>query len=258
MTAATAERYQTRRDGKSNSDPVAAGVRIFAGTHVVLDAAGKAKPGVTGVGLTSRGIAAFTADNRDGADGDLKIETRPGLALLANSAGGDQITAADIGKLAYVVDDQTVAKTHANGTRSPAGVIEAVESDGMVWLWVGIRQSKPGAGLDKVFVPVTIETLVGANTYRAVAPAAGRVTKIWSITEGVLTTGDATLTPKINGVDMTDGLITIAQAGSAAGDIDSSAPSAANTVAVGDGLAFLVGGTNATATKARLLVEITL
>jgi hypothetical protein len=120
------------------------------------------------------------------------------------------------------------------------------------------------AGSGKIYVPIHVLTLVGANIYRAVAPVAGTITKIWAILETALATGDATLTPKITagavggaGTAMTGGLITITQAGSAAGDVDSSAPSALNVVAAGDQLSVLVGGTNTIAAVERVLVEIT-
>ena len=86
------------------------------------------------------------------------------------------------------------------------------------------------------------------------SPAAS--SKIWSVTEGVLTTGDATITAKINGVAITTGVITVTQAGSAAGDKDSCVPTALNVVAVGDELSLTVGGTNATATVANAVFEI--
>ena len=88
-------------------------------------------------------------------------------------------------------------------------------------------------------------------------PYAGTVTSIVSITEGILTTGDATLTAKIGATGITDGVITIANAASAAGDIDTATPSALNTVVVGSKLSLTVGGTNATATVANCLFEIT-
>ena len=45
-----------------------------------------------------------------------------------NSTSGDQITAADLLKDVYAVDDQTVAKTNGGGTRSVAGRVWKVDS----------------------------------------------------------------------------------------------------------------------------------
>ena len=41
--------------------------------------------------------------------------------MVVNSSAGDLIVAADIGKVVYVVDDQTVAKTDGTSTRVAAG-----------------------------------------------------------------------------------------------------------------------------------------
>ena len=279
MSALTAERYQTRRDGDFFDDPVAAGAKIWAGALVALDAAGDAQPGETATGLIARGIAQATVDNTAGLAGDLTVRTRRGLFRLANSGGADEITKAENGDVAYMVDDQTVAKTSAGGTRSIAGVIEDVDTAG-VWVWVGYHPGQvPGGlapgnnlsdvnspqtaranlGANKVFLQVQAVDLVGANTavYRVVAPIAGDITAIRSVLSDALTTGDATITAAINGTPVTGGVVTITQAASAAGDVDSAAPSAANTVAVGDVITFTVGGTNDATETADLVFEIT-
>jgi hypothetical protein len=63
----------------------------------------------------------------------VKVRIRRGVLSFANSAAGDLITRADIGKSAYVVDDQTVAKTSGSATRSIAGIIRDVDAQG-VWV----------------------------------------------------------------------------------------------------------------------------
>lgn len=133
MPALTKDRNTVRRDGVQYSDPVAAATRIFAGSIVCLNAAGNAVPGTTATTLKARGVAQEHVDNRDGAIGDLRIETRRGVFPFANSASADEITRADIGVNAFIVDDQTVAKTSATNTRSVAGVIRDVDSAG-VWI----------------------------------------------------------------------------------------------------------------------------
>ncbi|MDR7024386.1 hypothetical protein [Pseudomonas peli] len=131
--ALTKDRNTVRRDGVQYSDPVAAATRIFAGSLLCLNAAGNAVPGSLSATLKARGVAQEHVDNRDGAAGDLRIESRRGVFPFANSTSTDEITRADIGASAYIVDDQTVAKTSATSTRSIAGVIRDVDSDG-VWV----------------------------------------------------------------------------------------------------------------------------
>ena len=98
-----------------------------------LNASGNAVPGSVSTTLKARGVAQEQVDNSSGAAGDKRVETRRGVFPFANSASTDEITRADIGNSAYIVDDQTVAKTHATNTRSVAGVIRDVDSDG-VWI----------------------------------------------------------------------------------------------------------------------------
>ena len=131
--ALTKDRNTVRRDGVQYSDPVAAATRIFAGSLLCLNAAGNAVPGSLSATLKARGVAQEHVDNRDGAAGDLRIESRRGVFPFANSTSTDEITRADIGASAYIVDDQTVAKTSATSTRSIAGVIRDVDSNG-VWV----------------------------------------------------------------------------------------------------------------------------
>lgn len=107
-------------------------------------------------------------------------------------------------------------------------------------------------------VSVDVASLVGASAgvYGIPCPVAGTVTAIRSRLKGALATGDATLTSKIGNSAITNGVITITQSGSAAGDIDSCSPSAANTVAVGDNLTVTAGGTNDAAAGATVVFTI--
>jgi hypothetical protein len=112
--------------------PVAAGAVVHLGALVVLNG-GYLEPGSEAVGLIAAGRAQQAADNTGGADGDLQVEVRRGVFLWENSAGADEIVQADVGLDAYIVDDQTVAKTDGGGTRSVAGRIMAVDAEG-VWV----------------------------------------------------------------------------------------------------------------------------
>ena len=112
---------------------VAAAQKIFAGAMIMRNATGFLVKGSTAVGLVGVGRCEALVDNTGGAAGDMTAEYAPGVFRFQNSAATDQITAADIGSVCYAVDDQTVAKTHATNTRSPAGTIEDVDDQG-VWV----------------------------------------------------------------------------------------------------------------------------
>ena len=134
MAALTAGRSTPLREVQAvESHPVAAGVKIFAGALVCLNAAGFATPGVTATTVKALGRAEATIDNTTGANGDLNIRIRRGVFRFANSAAGDLIARADVLGTAYIVDDQTVAKTNGGGTRSVAGTIRDVDAQG-VWV----------------------------------------------------------------------------------------------------------------------------
>ncbi|MRJ41189.1 MULTISPECIES: hypothetical protein [Idiomarina] len=128
----TEDRNTARSELTVVQDPVAAAVRIFAGGITMLNAAGDAVPGSTATGLTPRGIAQEHVDNRAGAAGVATVLSRRGCHKVANDG---TITRADIGGLAYVVDDQTVANSDGAATRSALGKIIDVNADGV---WVDI------------------------------------------------------------------------------------------------------------------------
>lgn len=255
MTALSSDRNTPRATGDVKVMGVAAGAKIFAGAIAMRNAAGYADKGQTALNLRGAGVAIEQVDNSGGQDGDLTVKVREGVFRFANSAGGDVITAAEVGTFCYAVDDQTVAKTSGSNTRSVAGKVCGVDAQGVL---VEFDEDDLAAYLAtrRVFVPVRAATLVGANVYRQLSIHAGRVVKIWSVIEDILTTGDATLTAKINGVAITTGVVTVTQAGSAAGDKDSCVPTAANVVAAGDELSVTVGGTNDHATVANVIFEI--
>lgn len=131
MTALTKDRNTTEKSGSKRVDPVKASTTIFAGSLVCVDASGWAVPGSTATTLKARGRAEEFVDNSAGANGALSVTTKKGIFSFANSAGGDEITAADIENTCYIVDDQTVAKTDGSSTRSVAGKIVSVDASGV-------------------------------------------------------------------------------------------------------------------------------
>jgi len=140
MAALSAPRNTQKRSGGlefNNEDyPVAASVKCQQGGIAVL-AAGYVKPGVTATGLIAVGRFEDEVDNTSGAAGAKKAVVKGGRFKFANSSAGDLIAQADVGADCYIVDDQTVAKTNGGSTRSRAGKIVAVDSDG-VWVQMAL------------------------------------------------------------------------------------------------------------------------
>lgn len=95
-------------------------------------------------------------------------------------------------------------------------------------------------------------------TYYLVSPVAGDISKIYTVIDGVVSTADITVTAKIGNTGVTNGVVTITQSGSAAGDVDSATPSAANTVTAGQAMNFVVaGGGSGGAPRIHVVVMIT-
>ncbi len=103
FAAASADRLITQKDADEKAYPVKASTKIYAGTMVALDANGVALPAADAANLKVVGIADVQADNSAGAAGDIKVKVRRGVFKLPASS----ITDAMVGKLMYVVDDQT-------------------------------------------------------------------------------------------------------------------------------------------------------
>jgi hypothetical protein len=129
--ALTSERTDSLNQvGQQHTYPVAATAVIYQAAMVGINAGGFLVPMSTALGLASVGVSLRSVDNSGGADGDLKCLTIRGVYAMDNSAGGDEITRADIGSACFAVDDRTVAKTDA-GTRSAAGVVHDLNADGL-------------------------------------------------------------------------------------------------------------------------------
>jgi hypothetical protein len=133
MAALSTDRNTPRRDGAVLSLGVAASKKVYAGALIAVDANGYATPGATATTLLGAGVAGATADNTSGSAGDIAVDINKGIFRLGNSASTDEITTAEIGTNCYIVDDQTVAKTDGSSSRSVAGKVFDVDSDG-VWV----------------------------------------------------------------------------------------------------------------------------
>ncbi len=135
MTALAGDRGTLLREPVLRTLPVAAGVIVYAGAQVVLNVAGFVEPGSTATGKTALGRAEHYANNSSGANGAAVVQVRRGTFAWNNSPGNDAVTLVNIGAPCWIVDDNTVAATSANNTRSPAGVVFAVDADG-VWVTI--------------------------------------------------------------------------------------------------------------------------
>jgi hypothetical protein len=136
MPALSSARNTKELAGNVFGLPVAAATTCYQGGLAVLNA-GYAAPGTTAVGLIAVGRFEETAVAVSA--GDVSVRVKRGTFKFDNSTAGDAIAQADVGADCYIVNDQTVAKTNGTSTRSRAGQIVGVESDG-VWVQLGLGQ----------------------------------------------------------------------------------------------------------------------
>lgn len=136
MTALAADRPLSERHYGDRNFPVLGNVVIWGNALVVIDAAtGLAKSGATAVAADKCvGAARFRADARGLGNSAVSVEVKSDTVRnYWNSAGGDLITLADVGKDCFIVDDQTVALTSNSNARCRAGKIHNVTEAG-VWV----------------------------------------------------------------------------------------------------------------------------
>ncbi len=138
MAALTAKRNTKRMlspiDGVEEY-PMAVSTTIYQGSLVMLDA-GEAKPGATATGKFAVGRA--MESKTSAASGTSYIKVESGVFKYSNS-GTDAVDANDVGAACFIEDDQTVAETNGTNTRSAAGIVKQVDSDGV---WVQIHNGQ--------------------------------------------------------------------------------------------------------------------
>jgi len=233
--ALTAPRKITRTDEGVASYPVAASAVCIQSGLAVL-AAGLLIAGRSGAGGTDAlkaadiahhvAVGVFMESVTGGvADGDVVAQVQSGVFNFANSAGADEITLADVGKVAFIVDDETVAASSASGTRAPAGPVIDVDDDG-VWVRLGPVSSAAISGGGSVILPFFINQtdLLAGTSAELVSPVAGRIVRVSTVVQVAVTTGGP-ITAAV-GATAVNGLSVVIADGAAKGSVVSDTPTA--------------------------------
>jgi hypothetical protein len=112
--------------------------------------------------------------------------------------------------------------------------------------------------LNQIVLNCTLPDIDTDGTAWVVSPLAGNVTAIYTVIDGAIAIADATITPRIAGVAMSAGVITITQSGSAAGDVDVSTPTGNNTVTAGQAIEFVndLSATNAVTVTITVVIDV--
>ena len=103
--------------------------------------------------------------------------------------------------------------------------------------------------LNDYFLTSTIADISTASSTFVPVPDGGKVIKIITALQGAIGTANGAITFEIGGVAITGGAITVTQSGSAAGDIDTAEPTAANEVAEGGSIEMITDGASSNTIK---------
>ena len=103
--------------------------------------------------------------------------------------------------------------------------------------------------LNDYFITSTIADISTASSTFVPVPDGGRVVKIIPALQGAIGTANAAITFEIGGTAITGGGITVTQSGSAAGDIDTATPTAANRVEEGGSIEMITDGASSNTIK---------
>lgn len=129
----SADRNTPARIGDNRRSLVGAATRIFAGALLMRNATGHLVRGAVALNCIGAGRAEEAVDNTAGGAGAASVTWRPGIFRFRNATAGDAITIAHIGRVCWILDDDQVGLTNGGATRSPAGLVEDVDTTG-VWV----------------------------------------------------------------------------------------------------------------------------
>ena len=103
--------------------------------------------------------------------------------------------------------------------------------------------------LNDYFLTSTIADISTASSTFVPVPDGGKVIKIFTALQGAIGTANAAITFEIGGTAITGGGITVTQSGSAAGDVDTAEPTAANVVLEDGTIEMITDGASSNAVK---------
>lgn len=118
---------------------IAATTTIYNGTIIATSATGDLRPAADVAGLAVVGVAPLRMQNTAGVAAKIVpgAKVRAGVFKFATT-GVNAITAADLGRNCFVLDDQTVVRAAGTVNSIIAGKVEAIDADGSIWVSINI------------------------------------------------------------------------------------------------------------------------
>ena len=177
--------------------------------------------------------------------GEIDIETGgdflvAGSSVIVELAILDGVTASTADLNATTNFEETISATTSEVTMATAKTLDITDVGGLQIANASVGAT--AAELDAYTITVYMPIVCTAGSVFVVGPHAGAITGIWSVINGVLGTGDVPIDPQIAAADITDGDLTLTASGSAAGDVDTSAPTAANVITAGQAIEIATDG----------------
>jgi len=145
MAALTKDR-NTAFAGESQRMPDAkakGNVKIYNGALTCFDANGYAVPAADTANYKFAGVSKELCDSTatntyNGgtgaalADGTIYASLEAGVALVDTTSDGNALTLADMGKLAYIVDDHTMARVGGVSNNVIGGIVVGIDASGQI------------------------------------------------------------------------------------------------------------------------------
>ena len=110
---------------------------------------------------------------------------------------------------------------------------------------------------NNIYLTLELDDVSTASSTWLASPCTGTISKIQTILHGAISGSDAVITAELNGTLVTGSSITVAQSGSAAGDIDFANPSGNNTLAIGTKIEIITSGASTGAKRLSITLTIT-
>jgi len=139
MTALAQDRNTQRRYVErivAEDALIAATTTLWNGSMACANATGALVPGADVAGLTYVGVAQIRMVNASGVAAKVRPAARcaVGIFKFGTIAGANAITAADLQKPCFIVDDQTVARAAGTANSVLAGTVDSIDPDGGIWV----------------------------------------------------------------------------------------------------------------------------
>ena len=189
-----------------------------------------------------------------------------GNLVFHDGAGTDLLSIESDGTLDIKVASKlTLANTAVTATAAELNALDGITAtaaelnilDGVTATAAEINKLD-GVDPQIIYLTAQIADISTAGSTFIVMPGC-TVTNIWTVIDNAISVANAAITTENNaGTALTNGAITITQSGSAAGDIDTCAPSANNVFTEGQKLEIITDGGSTTACLARVTIKATL